>query len=397
MRRWLIWAAVGVAMLGALVLMVGCAGVDEQDTTSTQALLKNMVVVGFNELGMHCMNRDFSKLMILPPYNTLKAQVIRRGEEPEIMRSGVTVDYTIPNHSNSAGRTNFWTHAEKLLGLTLAPNVGLTGHGLAGRLTATGDGRYEATGIPLTPMSDTGKLNPYPLATLTVKSGGAITAKTKAVLPVSWEISCNLCHKAPDGADKDILRSHDRLHGTNLAQSTPVACGRCHQQPPLVGVLGQGNPALPTLSRAMHGAHTGRMALVNLPVSCYACHPGVKTQCQRDVHKAAGMECTACHGSMKAVASSTRKPWVSEPRCGSCHVRAGFQFEQTGKLFRESRGHNGVYCTTCHNTPHAIVPTMTKADNVQNTGLQGYAGTLNKCSVCHINTPGETFNHTLSD
>ena len=37
-----------------------------------------MVVLGYNELGMHCMNQDFSELMILPPYNTLHAQVIDR-------------------------------------------------------------------------------------------------------------------------------------------------------------------------------------------------------------------------------------------------------------------------------------------------------------------------------
>ena len=30
----------------------------------------DMVVLGYNDLGMHCMNQDFSEFMILPPFNT---------------------------------------------------------------------------------------------------------------------------------------------------------------------------------------------------------------------------------------------------------------------------------------------------------------------------------------
>ena len=58
---------------------------------------------------MHCMNEDFSEFMILPPYNTVHAQVIdRSGEEPHIVTSGVTVQYTIPGNTHSADKTNFW-------------------------------------------------------------------------------------------------------------------------------------------------------------------------------------------------------------------------------------------------------------------------------------------------
>lgn len=386
----------------AFVAIAGCGGnpfgSSGEDELGPAAVVGNMVVVGFNELGMHCMNRDFSRLMILPPFNTLRAQIIQRtGEDPQIVTSGVRVNYRLVGNTTSADKTNFWQFATTLLGFSLKPNVGLTGSRLSGQLRATGDGRYQATGLPVTPLMDNGKENPYPVATITVKQSTTIQAVTKAVVPVSWEISCNLCHSAPDGADMDILRAHDRLHGTDLVNQTPVACGRCHLQPPLAAVLGPGSPALPTLSRAMHGAHASRMGSLNLAVACYACHPGVRTQCLRDVHKKHGMVCTDCHGSMTAVASPTRTPWADEPRCGSCHRRTGYQFEEPGKLFKESRGHNGVYCTTCHNTPHAIVPTTTKADNLQMASIQGHAGTLNTCSVCHSQTPDEAFNHTLSD
>ena len=33
-------------------------------------------VVGWNNLGMHCMDADFAVFSILPPYNTIHAQVI---------------------------------------------------------------------------------------------------------------------------------------------------------------------------------------------------------------------------------------------------------------------------------------------------------------------------------
>jgi len=356
-----------------------------------------MVVLGFNELGMHCMNQDFSKLMILPPFNTLRALVIRRGDEPSIVRSGVTVSYTIPGNTQSATKTNFWNFANQLLGLALAPNTGLTGTRLAGDMAPRGDGRYEATGIPLTPIMDNGTLNSYALANVVVSSGGAPQAGTQAVVPVSWEISCNLCHTGPQGTDMNILADHDRLHGTNLVNSTPVACGKCHVQPPLAGVLGNGQAGVPSLSRSMHSAHASRMAQAGLAVDCYACHPGIQTQCLRDVHQARGMDCHSCHGQMTAVGAAARRPWVDEPRCGGCHHVAGHQYEEPGKLFKESRGHNGVYCTACHNTPHAVVPTSVAADNVQNIGLQGQAGTLSTCRVCHRATPDDRFNHTLSD
>jgi hypothetical protein len=66
-------------------------------------------------------------------------------------------------------------------------------------------------------------------------------------------------------------------------------------------------------------------------------------------------------------------------------------------LYRDSVGHNGVKCITCHGSPHAIGPSTNPRDNVQPIAIQGYAGTINKCSVCHRSTPSEPFNHTRSD
>ena len=111
--------------------------------------------------------------------------------------------------------------------------------------------------------------------------------------------------------------------------------------------------------------------------------PGPETRCLRDTMSAQGMWCTDCHGDMNAVADPNRRPWIDEPRCATCH---GPQFaENPGKLFRQSTGHGGLYCEACHNSTHAILPSTEPRDNMQMIALQGFAGTLQDCTVCHGN------------
>ncbi len=358
----------------------------------------SLVVLGYNELGMHCMNQDFSEFMILPPYNVLRATIIQRGEEPKILKSGVSARYSFRANTTSANKTNFWDYDKLLFGVDLAPNIGLTGHGMSGPFSfvpSENRNDWVVTGIPITPLDDDGSENPYPLALITVAQGGKDVVQTQAVVPVSWEISCSLCHNTPGITPAtDILRRHDRLHGTALESQKPVACGSCHAQPEL-GFPGQAG--LHNLSRAMHGSHASRMSMIQLDVACYACHPGMRTQCQRDIHFSKGIVCNDCHGGMLDVADPSRSPWATEPRCGDCHTRSGFEFEQPNTLFRDSKGHHGVHCAACHNSPHAITPTIKMEDNAQAIALQGHAGVINTCTVCHTETPDDAFNHTLSD
>ncbi len=361
------------------------------------------IILAYNDLGMHCMNQDFSEFMILPPYNVLHATVIGRGgEHPRLLTSGATVSYAVENNTHSADKTNFWQHARALLNVDLQPDVGLAGNGLSGAMVPSGSGRpdWVAAGIPVTPIDDSGQLNPYPLARISVTVNGQQEASTEAVVPVSWEIGCDLCHNTPEiSTATDILRKHDQLHpqvNPPLEQRKPVSCGQCHAQAPLNAA---GQPGVPSLSRAMHGSHASRMAPVagQLGTACYACHPGRQTQCLRDVHFSKGMTCTDCHTSMAAVADAGRRPWVDEPRCGSCHHVAGHLFEQAGTLYRDSIGHNGVPCEVCHGSPHAITPTVVAADNVQAIAAQGHAGTIDTCLVCHTSRPDEGFNHSVGE
>lgn len=360
-------------------------------------------VLGYNELGMHCMNEDFSEICILPPFNTLRAQVIdRSGEEPRIVTQGVTLSYSIPGNTKSSNKTNFWDYAQKLFGMPhpLLSDVGLTGNTLSGLMTVTPDNDWSVTGIPITPLTDKMQNDPFQLSQIVVRqnSTGNTMATTKAVVPVSWEINCNLCHNTPGiSVATDILRKHDKLHGTQLEQVKPVLCASCHADAALgtTGVKG-----VKAFSHAMHGSHASRMAaLPNVKNACYACHPGVQTECQRDVHLTKGITCVNCHGEMTAVADTKRRPWVDEPTCAQCHQKrkSNFEFEQRGKLFKDSKGHGGVHCAACHGPQHATTPTVTTADNAQAILQQGKAGVISDCTVCHSKKPDEAFFHKLDD
>lgn len=377
-----------IGAVGALIVAgVGAAGPRTIDTP--------YVVFSYNDLGMHCMQDDFSQFLILPPYNTVHAQVIRRGHSPDIETSDLTVTYSFIGNTRSADKTNFWTYDQALLGVDLPTDVGLTGSGMSGTMSPTPSRDFVVTGIPITPIDDDGRENPYPLATVTAKMNNNIVAQTQPVVPVSWEINCALCHNTPgESPATDILRAHDRLHDTNLEASQPVFCAGCHADPAL-GAPGQ--PGVSTFSAAMHSSHADRMNNIELDESCYACHPGVRTQCQRDLHFAAGITCTQCHGDMAAVGDPARTPWVDEPRCSDCHNRPGFEYEEPGKLFRDSRGHKNVMCYACHGSPHAMTPTVTEADNLQAMNIQGHAGVINTCTVCHITQPEEAFFHRRHD
>ena len=363
-------------------------------STVYKLTLGNYVMIANNDLGMHCMNQDFSEFMILPPYNTVHAQVIRRGAEPHLTTSGISISYRIPGNTTSVTKTNFWQYANDLFGAPLAADVGLTGNRLTGTMkrSATNEADYEVIGIPITQIMDNGENRPLQIGEFKAFQGSTQIARTNTVLPVSWEISCDLCHNQPGASvATNILRAHDRLHMTDLEHSKPVVCGACHGQPPL-GLAGA--PGVPTLSSAMHSSHATRIPALNLENGCYACHPGLETKCLRDVHSARGMNCVDCHGDMAAVGNPARHPWQDEPRCGDCHQRSGFHFEEPGKLYRDSKGHHEVECWVCHGSPHAITPTTTAADNTQALMLQGHSGVLD-CAVCHINKPRDEFEHHL--
>ena len=344
------------------------------------------IVLSWNDLGMHCANKDFATMCILPPYNNLKAQVIKRGTAttmPQVVTTGLTVTYEIQGNTYSVGKTNFWTYSQGLFGVSLA-NIGLSGAGLTGTM-AINTNEFHQDGIPVTPYQDNNLVteSPFQLALIKVKDGvGNLLAQTQPVIPVSNEINCvsSGCHNS----EQAILNAHGQESGFN-PNNKPVKCASCHSD----NALGApGASGVPSFSQVIHEKHGG------ITNDCYKCHPGPNTQCFRDVMHTAGMICQDCHGSVSNVAltiENGRQPWLQEPSCGATSCHGSNYAPETNKLYRQSRGHGNLYCSACHGSPHAIVPTEQANDNVQNIAVQGWAGTLSKCSVCHgiiPNLPG---------
>ncbi len=178
--------------------------------------------------------------------------------------------------------------------------------------------------------------------------------------------------------------------------------------------------------------------------ACYQCHPGASTQCLRGA-MTSKVDCQNCHGNMAALGGQypllaggsidgtndgkARRPWLDLPRCQSCHANDamtktsvtlypgtsspalaadGLRFdtafrtgdasaspilatnkrfaEETGKLYRKSKGHGGLACEACHGSTHAIWSANAN-DNVAATQLQGHAGTIGECGACHQAAP----------
>ena len=347
------------------------------------------VVFAWNDLGMHCLNPSYDKAVILPPYNNVLAQVVRRGDPPQLVTSGLTVEYRIIGNTTSYGKRafgGFWDNITALFGLaSLEHDKGLTGNNLSGTMTAVNE-RFEATGIPVTPVNDQGVWDPLQVAEITVKdAAGKTLATTRATVPTSDEINCAKCHGTD--AFNDILSRHDDAEGTSLMQAKPVLCANCHGTMAL-GKAGRGTSGK-YLSEAIHGYHATKGA------SCYDCHPGQTTQCNRSAkHTGANGNCTTCHGTMTQVASSTvtgRVPWVNEPSCSTCHTGVT-DVGSTTSLYRSSSGHGGMMCSACHGSPHAMVPSLKDVDNYQAMQYQPYSHspkTLGSCGTCHDSSRGE--------
>ncbi len=302
-----------------------------------------------------------------------------------------------------------------------------------------------------------------------------------------------------NAAKINILRLHDAKWGTTLDAKRRVVCASCHYSPALdlaqLGPVDSPNTEQTqhiSMSRAMHKHHgdlTGKLAgaalfpsmpapddpLRNAPVAahrdvyplapadstlsvkeyvleqtCYACHPGKRTQCLRGAMANGGVVCQDCHGGMAAVGddfthnfpttagqmdTSKRIPWAVEPGCQSCHVgdattqpgnTQGFIYADDGirlrqayrsgdaaaapirapasrfaenqvvnaqgktvnLLYRLSKGHGGLMCEACHGSTHAIWPNANpKAnDNVAANQIQGHSGTIVECTACHDGT-----------
>ncbi|MEZ6194678.1 MAG: Ig-like domain-containing protein [Planctomycetota bacterium] len=350
-------------------------------------------IIAWNDLGMHCLDPDFSVFSILPPYNTVNAHVMVGGQIRGAAE-GYSVEYegiADPNGSintTSIGKSNFWDHVNALFGVTLPLDVGLAGHAMPGLANVAQPMTYipaqewfQGEGIPMTPIDDAGQKNPYPMMKITARNAsGQVVASTVTTVPNSQELDCKRCHGSagnpaampaqgwvfhPDPLKDDrlnILALHDDrqlgqpqyqaalavagynpngLLATVLDDATSILCAKCHASNALIGT---GQPGISTLTTAIHGLHGGVKDLdgrtldqITDRTSCFSCHPGYDTQCLRGaMGKAIGddgknsMHCQSCHGSMAQVADPARVGWLDQPTCQNCH--AGTATQNPGQI-----------------------------------------------------------------
>ena len=461
------FASLSLLLSAALLAACGGSGTGGGGgTTPPPSGTGQFAVVAWGELGMHCIDgKDYSVFAVLPPFNTIHAQVISMGTPSSLVTSGVTVTYeavadaTGSINTSSAAKTNFWTYVQALFHVNVPPDVGLTNVGVQSLAPKpmTYDavlGDWKAEGIPTIPYDDAGASNAYPMAKIVVRDArNAVLATTKVVLAVSDEMNCRTCHASgsdpaampasgwENAADPardvkwNILRLHDQnenvaamlpalaaagyayqasLYDTAKA-GTPILCAACHASN-VLGTTGVA-PAV-QLTTAMHSRHAG---VVNPATgvtldssttslgSCYLCHPGVNTRCQRGAMHA--VECFNCHGNLSAVGNPARAGWLDLPACQMCHsggqrypttfsspgvwrTTSDMQFAtppneplQGKSLYRYSTGHGGVYCSGCHGSQHAEYPSLQPNDNAAPIALQGYAAKLTECTTCHATVP----------
>jgi mono/diheme cytochrome c family protein len=405
------------------------------------------VLLAWNDLGMHCMSDSDPWFVILPPGNTLEAQLIRRGEVPVLVTEGVKLTYQVEKGFEFPARhVPFWEFAEENFGFQPEANAGLYGNGVNGSFHFDKErGGYIAPGIPVVPYNDDGSYNPYPLFTVeaTDTVTGEVLVRTQVVAPVSTGMGCRNCHGGgwrvggisglSDETAMHILEAHDRLSGTDLMAMAkagkPMLCQTCHADP---AMSAKGDSLRLNLSAAMHGWHANYMPVsgADACVLCHPAHPEGRTRCMRGIHNYIGVECVDCHGTLSDHALSLlkgeadkqssrrlmanlnpehvdsvesvnpRKPWLNEPDCLTCHVDFGppeivdaynVWNEDMAELYRMRQDNAGIRCPACHGSTHALYPATNPMDKNRDVlqplqySEQPYPiGSNMRCEVCHI-------------
>ena len=338
-------------------------------------------VFAFNDLGMHCLDKDFSVFSILPPFNVLHAQVVRKGiagSRPQILNdSQASVTYSAVADSSgsinttSVSKTNFWDFVLPLYGISLPVDTGFLGFRMPGASNTPqafsvfdpASRWFAAEGIPITPLDDQHQINSYPLMRIQAFDFASASAPPPVfvVVPVSDEMHCSSCHATGGAAansatmqkygiqnwsnasnteiqyKENVLILHGAMVGIDFMARKPVLCSSCHYMLPLdlAGTGPQGDQiGNPRLSAAIHSRH-GKTLNGDIPTpgdpaiipdtgitTCYFCHPGTVTKCLRGAMGDAGIICQQCHGGLLAVSGEfkPRTPWVDLPKCQSCHT-----------------------------------------------------------------------------
>ncbi|MEN8244377.1 MAG: cytochrome ubiquinol oxidase subunit I [Thermodesulfobacteriota bacterium] len=406
------------------------------------------VLLAWSDKGMHGMTDNDRFWSFQPPDSSIYAQLILRGETPEIVTGGVTIAYAVEkDHAVPSSQVDFWTYAKALTGRTIPADTGLSGNTLSGPMQFDDNlMAFHAEHLPVVPYRNDGSFNPYPRFKLEARDGdtGELLAQTSLVTPVSTEMGCKKCHgnarqidgrpNMDDHTAKNILAVHDRINKTDLLSSArkgqPLLCQTCHPgNPPDV----KGKSEHLSLSAAMHGFHANYMGDLG-DDACTACHPSASdgaTHAFRGIHHEIELTCANCHLSiqdhalsllagekhagkktraealMKHLASPSvdahdriapRTAWAGQPDCLNCHVE--FEPPETDQVeyntwtqtadqrYSRRTGDAGLMCMACHGATHAIYPARNPygedLDNLQPLQYQGAPYPIGSNGECRV-------------
>ncbi len=329
------------------------------------ATQRDLVVIANNDLGMHCACPGGDYFLLLPPFNTLRAQVIERGPTPKVLGAAdnITVKYNLVQNTDASLKADPYYQSwiknmpKYGFGEALRPDgriQGLTGSTLSGAMQAMPDeGVWEVTGVPAFPdvstnSTDAEKVmtdplggpdrNPYITAQVSVfdSTTGDKLAETSTVVPVAFGGCCS-CHLEltknagmdPTPANSFALMGslHERDSGINFAKMDPdgdgvpgpIRCSVCHLDPAMGETVAPGYPGYPTskytFSNVLHRWHSENPKVLqynpNLATDCYSCHPGNNVGCFRGLHEGKGLWCTDCHGDLntRVAEGQVDQPW----------------------------------------------------------------------------------------
>lgn len=266
----------------------------------------------------------------------------------------------------------------------------------------------------------------------------------------STPVSCQKCHYSPaldlahvgpstlNGRSQTTHHSMSRaIHGFHGLLTNPDGTPLFPEMPSPSGRSVATRDAV--LNATCYQCHPGKVTkcfrgvMFGAGAACQDCHGDLR-QVGNDF---SGTVSVARPGSFILAAdyntnpATPRVPWANEPACQSCHtgdvnsnltaspgvikapdgirlLQAYRATDATAKpivatnrrfaenmsgtkqvLYRLSKGHGGIFCEACHGSTHAEWPNPTPAanDNVTPVQLQGFAGKLIDCTVCHGTTP----------
>ncbi len=343
-------------------IAVGCLALAATGATLlTSTAHADYKVIATNDLGMHCVCMGFDTFVLLPPFNTLRAQLIQRGSDPVPVTDGsrFKVTYDIVQNTEASLKADpyyqSWvTNAPKLFpGFNpKAANgnyQGLTGSQLRGEMTPDSQGAmWEVVGVPAYPdmssnsttaqkiMTDPlGGPNRNPYLTASVKAydraTGALLAQTTTVVPAAFGGCCG-CHlnvaKSYGYANptpRDSFNVMGMLHAQNSSHINiatidpdhdgvpgPIRCSQCHLDPAMGESVAPGYAGYAvskyTFSDVLHRWHAQNSVVLtnydpNIAKDCYQCHPGNNVNCYRGAHTSETINghnvwCTDCHGDL---------------------------------------------------------------------------------------------------